>query len=167
MSKHTPKLSLKIMALTLLGSAAFIVTGCSDQRTAKETAQDTVAATKETAKDTVNATKDIATDVKNVAVNTWDSIKNYTYEKKSDFADGIDRLAQATDEKIKALPEKTSGARATAVQEYQDARAALKSSLTDLREASADTWDAAKEKTNQAWKRVQAAYENAKDNATS
>jgi len=118
--------------------------------------------------------KDVAADVKAAVSDSWDSIKDYTYEKRTDFSASIDRMAGQIDDKGRELKTKIASApdaatkdRESAIKEYDEARADLKSKLSDLSNATADTWADTKEKVAQAWKRVQAAYEKMKASATS
>lgn len=151
------KFSPSIVLLAAMSAAAMVgLSGCEKKTSVKSVAQDTAA-----------VAKDIATDVKDAAVSTWDTIKDYTFEKKSDFADGVDRLAARTDDGVDTLAAKSAPARDKAVEEYRAARATLKTQLGNLRDASADTWSATKEKTVEAWEGVQAAYEKVKKSATS
>ncbi|MGO9243531.1 MAG: hypothetical protein ACLQDC_02020 [Verrucomicrobiia bacterium] len=121
-----------------------------------------------------NDAKEIAADVKAAAADSWDSIKDFTYEKRAEFSASIDRMSGQLDDKTREFRAKVAGApdaaskdRESAIKEYDEARADLKSKLTDLGNATADTWADAKEKVAQAWKRVQAAYDKVKANAAS
>ena len=112
-----------------------------------------------------DASKAVA-EVKAAAVNTWDSIKDFTYDRRADFCAGIDRLAKDLDDKaavVKAklagVPDATAKERAEALKEYDEARADLKVKLTELGNATSDTWADAKAKASEAWKRVQGAYD--------
>jgi len=116
--------------------------------------------------------KEVAADVKATTSDSWDSIKDFTYEKRADFSASIDRMAAQFDDKARELRAKVAGAtdaaskdRESAIKEYDEARADLKSRLSELGNATADTWADAKEKVAQAWKRVQAAYDKVKASA--
>jgi|CZKI01.1.fsa_nt_gi hypothetical protein len=117
--------------------------------------------------------KEVAADVKASASDSWDSIKDYTYEKRADFSASFDRMTAQMDDKAREVKAKVAGVpdaaskdRESAVKEYDEARADLKSKLSDLGNATADTWADAKEKVAQAWKHVQAAYDKVKASAT-
>ena len=138
-----------------LSAAAILLSGCAKTDTVQSVAQDTAA-----------TAKDVAADVKTAAVDSWDSLKGYTYEKREDFAAGLDRMSDKKDAELRAmnarlagLPDETAKARDHAVKDYNEARASLKTHLAEVRASSADTWADAKEKTNQAWQRVQATYD--------
>lgn len=111
------------------------------------------------APDVKTAAKNLAADVKDVAVGLWDGIKDYTHEKRVELANRFDGAVDAMDKKLDTLPQKTSEQRVKARREFEDAKAALKVKLAELRASSSDTWDATKEKTKDAWKRVEAAYD--------
>jgi hypothetical protein len=113
--------------------------------------------------------KAVVADVKTAASDSWDGIKDYTYEKRSDFSSGIDRMSKQMDDKTAELKTKMAGAtddasaaRASAMKEYDAARVDLNSKLSDLGNATADTWADAKAKVAQSWNRVQAAFERVK-----
>jgi hypothetical protein len=155
--KHTS------LILTVLGFAAILQPACSKNDS-----------TSQAVESTKTAAKDIATAVKDTAVDTWDNIKDYTYEKRADFAEHIDRMAAKRDAevaelnaKVTGLPDTAAKARDQANKDFADARAYLKTQTEHVRTATADTWDDAKEKTAEAWKRVQAAYEKVKSSPTS
>ena len=149
----TSRLFLSIVTVT--GLAALSLSGCNKGNDAS------------TNMDTVKTdAKNIANDVKTAASDSWDSVKDYTYDKRKEFSDSFDRMTAKLDENARELKSKVAGAsdtasndREKAVKEYDKARADLKSNLSDLGNATADTWADAKEKVAQSWKSVQAAYE--------
>jgi UDP-N-acetylglucosamine enolpyruvyl transferase len=145
-----------LLLLAVLSPAALLTSSCAK---ASGPAQDTAAS----AAGSVQAT----------ASDSWNSIKDYTYEKRADFASGLDRMAAANDTdvramnaKMKGLPDDAAKARDSANREFADASAQLKTSLADLRASTADTWAAAKDKAAQGWQRVNAAYEALKATPT-
>jgi hypothetical protein len=151
----TPR-SLQFLVAGLGFATVIGLSGCSksDNSAASANLQD--------AKDSVKAT---AIDVKDAAVSTWDSIKDYTYDKRADFSDHLDRMDKTMDEKIaeeKAQSPSTLAAdKQAAIKDYDDARADLKARLTDLSNATADTWADAKAKVAAAWQRLKADYDKA------
>jgi len=150
--KPTPS----VILLAAISAATIGLTGCNKNTTVKEAAQDTA-----------TVAKDIASDVRDSAVSTWDTVKNYTFEKKSDFADAMERMAAKTDAEVDSLAAKSEPARDKAAEEYRVARAAFKIQLGYLREASAETWSATKDKTAEAWDEVQIAYKKVKASVAS
>jgi len=145
----------------MMGPAALLMSSCSKTSSTSTTVEKVKADAKE-----------VAADVKATASDSWDSIKDFTYEKRADFSASIDRMAAQFDDKARELRAKVAGAtdaaskdRESAIKEYDEARADLKSRLSELGNATADTWADAKEKVAQAWKRVQAAYDKVKASA--
>jgi hypothetical protein len=146
-----------------LGPVALLTSGCSKS--------DNTAA----AVDAVKAdSKAVVADVKAAAIDTWDSVKDYTFEKRTDFSASVDRMAAQLDDKTSELKAKfatvPAGAakdREDAVKEYDAARADLKEKLSNLSKATADTWSDSKASVAEAWKRVQAAYEKIKADVVS
>ncbi|MDP2136555.1 MAG: hypothetical protein Q8J74_01755 [Candidatus Didemnitutus sp.] len=151
------------LLLAALSPAALLLTSCSKNDPAPTVVQKTQ-----------NAAKEMAVDVKSAAVDSWDSIKDYTYEKRADFAAMLDRLAVKHDTEIKAMNAKLEGLtdaaaknRDLAAKEFKEARASLSADLAELNAATADTWDAAKKKVADSWQRTQAAFEKLKASASS
>jgi uncharacterized phage infection (PIP) family protein YhgE len=146
-----------------LSPVALLISGCSKT--------DTTSANMEKVKADA---KEVAADVKTAVSDSWDSIKDYTFEKRADFSASLDRMAASLDDKASAFKAKVSGVpdaaakdRESAIKEYDEARADLKAKLTDLGNATADTWADAKAKVAESWKHVQAAYEKVKSSAGS
>jgi outer membrane murein-binding lipoprotein Lpp len=146
-----------------LSPLALLVSGCS-KTDSSSTAVETVKAD----------SKAVAADVKASVIDTWDSVKDYTYEKRADFSADMDRMAGRLDDKtseLKAkfasLPAATAKDREDAMKEYDAARADLKSKLSDLSKATADTWADSKASVAESWKRLRAAYEKVKADVAS
>src|SRR6185312_11321881 len=83
MPKNTPIL------LAALGFAALLQPACSKHESAGQAVENTKA-----------VAKDAAVAVQETAADSWDSIKDYTYEKRADFADGLDRMAAKRDAEV-------------------------------------------------------------------
>ena len=151
----TPR-SLLLLLATLAPAILIGATGCS---------KSTNTAASNALQDSKDAAKDAAIDVKNAAVEGWDSLKDYTYDKRVEFSDSMDRTDKKMDDKIaeeKAeAPGTLSADKQAAIKDYDDARADLKARLTELGNATADTWADAKAKVAAAWQRVKADYDKA------
>jgi uncharacterized phage infection (PIP) family protein YhgE len=150
-----------LLLAAAMSPAALLMTGCSKTENASTTMEKVKTDAKE-----------VAADVKATVSDSWDTIKDYTYEKRADFSASLDRMAAQLDDKAREFRAKIAGApdaaskdRESAIKEYDEARADLKAKLTELGNATADTWADAKEKVAQAWKRVQAAYDKVKTSA--
>jgi outer membrane murein-binding lipoprotein Lpp len=110
----------------------------------------------------------VVQDIKATAVDTWESVKDFTFEQRTDFSASIDRMCRSMDneiEVVKAKASSTPGAaaadREAAVKDYDAARVDLKTSLANLNNATAADWSDAKEKVAAAWRRVKADYDKA------
>jgi hypothetical protein len=145
-----------LFALAAIGPALVGTTGCSktDNSAASNGVQDAKVAV-------TNA----AVDVKNAAVDSWDSIRDYTFDKRTEFSASIDRMDKTMDDKMADMkakaPDTYSADKQAAIKDYDDARADMKSKLADLNNATSDTWADAKAKVATAWQRVKADYDKA------
>lgn len=156
--KHTSSLLL----LAAFAPALILSSGCSKSETDSAAAKSKAAA------------KDIAADVKEVAQDSWTAIRDCTYENRGDFVAGMDRMAQACDTEYAVVKTNLASMRPAATElrdqamaDFATARAALSSQLIEARSGSAENWDAAKDKTAQAWKAVQDAFARVKAFAVS
>ena len=116
----------------------------------------------------------VAVDVKTAASDSWDSIKDFTFEKRTDFSAGIDRMSKQMDgkttewkAKMADATDKATTERQTAMKDYDKARTELDAKLSDLGKATTDTWTDAKAKVVESWDRVQAAFDKVKSGTTS
>jgi hypothetical protein len=146
MKKHIPSL-----LLTVLGAVALVFTGCSKQDRA-----DASATVKEAARDTKEAVAD-----------AWGEVKSFTYEKRSDFSARAKALSAQAEVQMSELRANYSEAQATAsrraaMDELKNSEADYKSKLDALGNATADTWDAAKNNVVLAWDKLQASYRKAR-----
>jgi len=144
---------LLLLAAAMCPATLFLASGCSKTDDPKTSMRDAKA----------SAEKAVA-DMKVAVSDTWDSIKDFTYEKRADLSARIDRMSRDLDARTAALtarvagvPDATSADRVRAMKEYDEARAELKARLADLGNASAHTWAEAKARAAVAWKNMQAA----------
>jgi hypothetical protein len=98
----------------------------------------------------------VAQDIKVTAVDSWNSVKDFTFEKKAEFSASMDRMSSNMDTKVADLK-----AKGRPMPDYDDARSDFKKSLDNLNNATADTWADAKDKAGRAWDRVKADYDKA------
>jgi CHASE3 domain sensor protein len=142
--------------LIIAPAALLIAAGCSKSQ------NDKVA---DAAQSATTAVKNAAVDVKDAAVDAWDNIKDFTLDRKADFSAGIDKMSKSMDDKIADLKASTSSTadsgKAKAIKDYDEARADLKVKLSDLDNATADTWASAKANVKTAWDKVKSAYDKA------
>jgi len=156
-----------------LSPVAFLASSCSKSDDSGTTVQVVKDDTKVVIQDTKVTVEKAATSVKDAVSDTWDSIKDYTFDKRAEFTARTNRMAEKLDDKVHDISGKLAGLPDTAakdedaaMKEYKDAREDLKAKLTEMGDATADTWGDAKEKVNQAWKRVRAAYSKLKAGAS-
>jgi gas vesicle protein len=144
------------LVATIVPALLIVSNGCSKSDTSSATTA---------AQDAKTAITNAAVDVKNAAVDTWDSVRDYTYDKRMEFSASIDRMDKNMDDKIAEektkAPDTLSKEKQAAIKDYDDARADLKARLADLGNATADTWADAKAKVSEAWQRVKADYDKA------
>jgi hypothetical protein len=155
-----------------LGLAALlaVTAACSktnDNRTASQQARDAASDAKSDVQDALARMK--------VALNdTWNQIKDYTYQERADFSKSMDQMSKDLDDQAARLREKVSSAsnsgsgaatdaasqaREQAHKEFEKARENLKQGLSDLGNATADGWAAAKAKVSDEWTKLQEAWD--------
>ena len=125
------------------------------------------ACTKQDRDHAADKTKDAYADTKSAVANSWNDLKSYSYDKRSDFSKEV--AAQQADfdagvSKLRAeySEAQASASRKAAMNELKDAEANYKEKLAALGNASADTWGAARDNVILAWDKLQAAYKNAR-----
>jgi hypothetical protein len=155
-----------ILTTTLLATSLAMLTlaACS-----KSKRDDLADKSKEAYQDTKAAVKEIAHDTKVAVVKSWDDLKGYTFEKRSNFATKL-KAHQADFEagvsKLRAeYSEATaSTSRKAAMSELNDSEADYQEKLAAVGNATADTWDAARDNVIASWDRLQASYAKARAN---
>lgn len=123
--------------------------------------------TKNAEEKTTDKVAEVYTTSKTAVVNTWNDVKDYTFEKQSDFSKRAEAIASDLDAKISKLKTETADAKASAsrseaMDELTNSRANLSEKLSALGNASSDTWASAKSNVITAAKRVEAAYDKAR-----
>jgi hypothetical protein len=146
---NTRKTRTTILLVTTAALAAF--TGCS------KSDRDSIA---DTTKDAYNSTKD-------AVAKGWEDIKSYTFEKRSDFTTELKARQAAIEADISDMKADYSAANASASrkdawEELKNADSDYKEKLSALGNATADTWDAARDRAAAAWDRLQEAYHKAR-----
>ncbi len=97
----------------------------------------------------------------------WDNVKSFSFDKRDDFRAGAKALSSTMDAKIQEVranysEAKASASRKAAMNELKDSEANYKSKLDALGNATAATWDSAKQNVIAAWDRMEAAYNKAR-----
>ncbi|MGH8019059.1 MAG: hypothetical protein ACREIA_12345 [Opitutaceae bacterium] len=164
-----------ITAITSVGFAAVALTftACSKNDYGEGTVENAAEETANTAEkawdSTADAAKNLADDASTAAASTWNSIKDATYDERASFRSGVDKMAASIDrnvdqwsDKASTLPAASRDAWNEGLAELKDARSELSDKLDNLGDATAATWDDAKDGVQQAWDRVQRAYNDLK-----
>jgi hypothetical protein len=113
--------------------------------------------------------------VSDQAAAAWASIKDYTYDQRSDFLSGAGRLLGMLSSEVSELNAKRASMPSTvetkdwdfAMKEMSDSQAYLKSMIDEAGHATPDTWNQEKDKVDEAWQRTQAAFDKVKVTTTS
>ena len=157
------KTTCSLLLLAALSTAGVLLSGCGKA----DGGQPVTETTKATA-------KEVAADVKDTAFESWDTIKDYTYEKRDAFATTLSRLSAKLDAAVGAanatVPNPTEAAvvqREAALKKFNEARSYLETLLANVHTGTSDTWDNSKAKVAQAWQDLQAAAEKLKQSPPS
>jgi hypothetical protein len=139
--------------LLAAGVAALLFAGCS----------------KHSRDEAADKTKDAYHDTTAAVSQGWENVKSYSYEKRSDFsqwATAQQKTFEAEASKLKAdySEAQASASRKAAMAEFKDSEANYKEKLSALGNATAETWDAARDNVAAAWDRLQASYAKARAN---
>ncbi|HTO04661.1 MAG TPA: hypothetical protein VL069_13205 [Opitutus sp.] len=140
--------STAIIIATVLTAGAV---GCSkqDRADASATAQDAYANTK------------------NAMSNAWDSAKSFSFERRDEFTASAKSLSARMEAQLSELradysEAKASASRKAAMTELKNSEADYKEKLDALGNATAATWDSAKQNVIAAWDKLQASYQKAR-----
>ena len=142
-------LSLRFLSLSSLAVA--LAAGCSQQdRTNAST-----------------AVQDAYQDTKAAVSNAWDDVRDYSYDKKNDFTTSARAMSSRMESEISQLranysEANASASRKAAMNQLKNDEADYKAKLDALGNATADTWDAAKQNVIAAWDKLQASYHKAR-----
>jgi hypothetical protein len=114
-----------------------------------------------------DSTKAVYQDTKAAVVKGWDNLKDYTFEKKSDFtatlkARQADLEAGVSKLRAEYSEASASASRKAAMNELKDSEANYQDKLAAVGNATADTWTAARDDVAAAWDRLQASYAKAR-----
>lgn len=114
-----------------------------------------------------DAARNAYAETKDVMANAWDNVKSFTFEEKDKFAANAKALssrmeAQVAQVRANHADAKASASRKAAMEELKNSEADYKAKVAALGNATADTWESAKQNTIAAWDRLQAAYHKAR-----
>lgn len=107
--------------------------------------------------------KDAYAETKAAVTEAWDHAKAFTFEQRDKFAAharamSADMDAQLSKVKAEAADAKASAERRAAWAELKNADADYKAKVAALGDATAATWDSAKQNVVAAWDRLEVAY---------
>ncbi|WP_438483028.1 hypothetical protein [Oleiharenicola lentus] len=149
-SKSARTFPLSIIAVSL---SILAIVGCSksDRHTASE------------------KTKEVVADTKTAVTNGWDNVKSFTFDKKNDFTASAKSMSASMDAQVSELhanysEANASASRKAAMAELKDSEADYKQKMSALGNATADTWDSAKQNVIASWDKLQASYYKARAN---
>jgi hypothetical protein len=122
---------------------------------------------KQTRSDASATVKDAYADTKAAMAKGWDEVKSFTFDKRNDFVASAKAMSSKMDAQLSEVranysEAKASASRKAAMSELKNAEADYKEKLDALGNATAATWDSAKQNVISAWDRVQAAYYKAR-----
>jgi hypothetical protein len=141
------------LAVLSLGLVTALLSGCS----------------KKTRDDASATAQGVYTDTKNAMANAWDDVKGFTFDKKSDFEKSAKAMsskmeAQLSEVRANYSEAKASASRKAAMDELKNSEADYKDKVAALGNATAATWDSAKQNVIAAWDKLQASYQKARAN---
>lgn len=153
---------MKIATATALATLplALVFTGCGNEtKTEKEgTEMKLVDSTKETLSKAKETTKDTAADIKQNTTEMWSSFSSYTLEKKEDAVSFLDNQAGKLDEQIDKLKAEAKEAEGDTKLKLQKGIDTLAEKRRDLglqinktKNATAETWEAVRNETQEKW----------------
>jgi hypothetical protein len=113
--------------------------------------------------------KDAYQDTKDAMSNGWDNVKSYTFDKRDDFTASAKAMnakmeAQIAEVRANYSEANASASRKAAMEELKNSEADYKEKLSALGNATADTWDSAKQNVIASWDKMKASYDKARAN---
>ncbi|MEO6992131.1 MAG: hypothetical protein ABI273_00760 [Lacunisphaera sp.] len=155
MNTKNKSTSARLIPVALLAASlsALAFTGCSKHDQDKAT----------------DKMKDAYQDTKDAVSNGWDNVKSYTFDKRNDFAANAKAMSSKLESQIAEVranySEATASAsRKAAMEELKNSEADYKEKLSALGNATADTWDSAKQNVIASWDKMKASYDKARAN---
>lgn len=161
---------VRFVPAILVAAMLTALVGCAD-RNAKttppppesSTVDKTQAAVGEAWDKTKETTKEVYADAKDAVSDGADKLARATYDERVAIKANLADAAAKLDVKFSEWRAEGKPVGAAAEQKIATAKASFSESLSELGDASAATWDAAKVKTAAAWSSLKAAYAEAKD----
>jgi hypothetical protein len=106
-------------------------------------------------------------DTKAAMSRTWDKVRANTWDKRDEFTNEAKAVTSKMDEQIQKLQTEVteanaSASRKAAMAELKNSQADYRQKLDALGNATADTWESAKQNVILAWDKMQTAYYKAR-----
>jgi hypothetical protein len=125
------------------------------------------ACSKDKREDISDKTKEVYQDTKAAVVEGWADLKDYTFEKRSNFSAKLkvhQTEYEADVSKLRAeySDATASASRRAAMNELKDSEADYKAKLDAVGNATADTWASARDNVIASWDRLHASYAKAR-----
>ncbi|MBL9214330.1 MAG: hypothetical protein JNG83_02520 [Opitutaceae bacterium] len=145
------KKSIIVLIAGFAGGAWLGLAGCSKQERADAGAK----------------ARELAQETKTAVAEAWGDVKAYTFEKRDDFSRNAQAMSARMDAQLSELranysEAQASASRQAAMAELKSAESDYKAKLAALGQATADTWQAAKDNVVLAWDRLEASYRKAR-----
>jgi hypothetical protein len=117
--------------------------------------------------DASDTAKEAYSDTKAAMSNAWDNVKSFSIDRRDEFTANAKALSARMEAQMSELradysEAKASASRKAAMAELKNSEADYKAKVNALGNATADTWDSAKQNVIAAWDRMQAAYQKAR-----
>jgi hypothetical protein len=143
--KKTPTSLVSAATVAAVLGLSVFVSACSKTNDANSTAG--------TAASSTPAVSDAGTVAATAATDSWDNLKNYSYDQRSEFAAKANEFANTLDERIQSAKGETSTRLA-------EARDDLRTAANEVSNATQDTWEATKERVGRAWQKAESAAQS-------
>lgn len=169
--KHS--LLLRTVALLATTTLALHLGGCSREERSTASAKagemyaDASAKAKDAYADASAKAKEVYADSRSALSEAWQDAKSYTFEKRDEFRASARAMTSSMEARLRDLradysEAKASASRKAAMNELKDSESNYRAKLDALGNATADTWESAKQNVIAAWERLEAAYHKAR-----
>lgn len=142
--KKTPTSLVSAAAVAAVLGLSVFVSACSKTNDASSAG---------TAASSTPGMSDASTAATTAATDSWDNLKNYSYDQRSEFAAKANEFANTLDQRIQNAKGETSTRLA-------EARDDLRTAANEVSNATQDTWEATKERVGRAWQKAESAAQS-------
>jgi hypothetical protein len=111
--------------------------------------------------------KEAYSDTKSAMANAWDNVRSFSFDRRDEFTANAKALSARVEAQVSELradysEAKASASRKAAMAELKNAEVDFDEKLEALGDATAATWDSAKQNVIAAWDRLQASIQKAR-----